>query len=358
VIDESALVVHRRDSAGRPQMAETRLEHLGRNGGTPADELFLVHHYDPPPEKARELRELILTPLSGSSVRLSPDQVSALREHHVEAVLECAGNGRRALRPPAPGTQFGHGLCAVATWTGVRLRDLLAAHGVAVDAATTVEVHAIDSGWAQPENVLATFGKGLPIDKALHPDTLLAWAVNGLPLPHEHGGPLRLVVPGWAGVWWVKWVHEIRCTDRDFHGFWQNERYRYVGGAFGEPVVVTKQLPRALIVSPREGDVVQAGSVEVTGRAWSGGGRIALVDVSFDGGATWTEAELEPQASDWTWVTWTSVGELPADRAAVVCARATDSQGDTQQWDSRRNDLGYGNNGVMQVCVRARAGSN
>jgi DMSO/TMAO reductase YedYZ molybdopterin-dependent catalytic subunit len=348
------LTVHRRDSAQRPQMAETRLEHHAANGRTRTDALFVVHHYEPPPLGAGELGSIRLR-APGTDVGLPIETLRDLPAHRVEALIECAGNGRQMLRPRAPGTQFGYGLCGVAVWEGVSVRDLLAAQGVEPGRWSTLVASGLDRGWAEPEIRFAQFAKGLPQEKALHPDTLLAWSVNGDPLPHEHGGPLRLVVPGWAGVWWVKWVSTLDCTDESFSGFWQHDRYRYVGGGFAEPEVVREQLPRALIVSPLDADVIDGGSLEVTGRAWSGASPVERVDVSTDGGVSWAEARLEAQSGPWTWAHWRHSVEVPRGGVIVISARATDASGARQEWDSRPNDLGYGNNGIMSVMVRGRA---
>jgi DMSO/TMAO reductase YedYZ molybdopterin-dependent catalytic subunit len=352
MIDESLLTVHRRDAADRPQMAETRLEYHASHDSTSNEALFVVHHYEPPPVGADELGRLSLR-APGTTLDLTVAELREFAAQRVEAVIECAGNARRMLRPRAPGTQFGYGLCGVATWEGVRVSDLLA--GVDPDSWSTLVAGGLDHGWAQPENRLAQFAKGLPKEKALHPDTLLAWSVNGDPLPHEHGGPLRLVVPGWAGVWWVKWVCTLECTDERFAGFWQHDRYRYVGGDFPEPEVVREQLPRALIVSPLDDDVVAGGSVEVTGRAWSGAAPIESVEVSTDGGASWASARLEPQSGPWTWARWRHAVQVPRGGLLTISARATDAAGARQEWDSRPNALGYGNNGIMSIMVRGRA---
>jgi formyl-CoA transferase len=350
--NEESLVVHRRDAQGRPQMAETRLERLLPRK-TATQDLFVVHHYEPPPTDAAELGRVLLTPRAGEPVSIPVEDLQRLGTRQVEAVLECAGNGRRHLRVKAPGTQFDRGLVGAATWEGVPLAAVLDEYGFGRDFQTLV-AWGLDRGWAAPENQFAQFGKGLPPAKALHPDTLLAWAVNDEPLPFLHGGPLRLVVPGWAGVWWVKWVTELAGSDVAFEGFWQKERYRYVGGAFDSPEVVYDQLPRALILEPQDGAIVDLGVLEVRGRAWSGGGAVSRVEVTVDGGATWDDASFEPPSSSWGWVEWTAVASLPPTPVVRVSARATDAAGTTQQWDSTENVLGYGNNGIMSITVHTR----
>jgi DMSO/TMAO reductase YedYZ molybdopterin-dependent catalytic subunit len=329
-------------------MAETPVAAHDGAVVTDASELFIVHHYDPPPVGAPDLGHVLMRSIAGTETQITEADVRGLPAREVTAVLECAGNGRKYLEIKAPGTQFGHGLCGVATWRGVSLRDLLEANDARGEFATVV-VRGLDAGWAAPENLFSDFAKGLPCEKALHPDTLLAWELNGEPVPHEHGGPLRLVVPGWAGVWWVKWVTEITCTNDSFHGFWQNQRYRYVGGEYPEPQVVMEQLPRALITSPVAGEYVSS-TTTVRGKAWSGAGPISRVEVSVDGGASWLDAGVAEPEGPWMWVDWTLDVELPA-HAALICARATDATGARQEWTSRQNRLGYGNNGIGPIQV-------
>jgi DMSO/TMAO reductase YedYZ molybdopterin-dependent catalytic subunit len=354
-MDSEALIVHRRDGRGAPQFAETHLSALRAAPTTPQDELFLVHHYDPPPGDAVELGKIELQAPDGSPIAtLTTDSLQGLPQREVRAVIECAGNGRRFVRHKAPGTQFGRGLCGCAVWSGVPLTDVFAAHGVSTDFATVV-VHGADSGWAAPENRFARFGKGLPVEKALHPDTLLAVSLNGERVPHEHGGPIRLVVPGWMGIWWVKWPTSIRCSNEVFAGFWQNERYRYVDGEFEEPVVVTEQLPRALVLEPIDGDFVDGRPLTVSGRAWAGSSEVVSVEVSVDNGRSWVPATLGDRSSRWEWTPWSVNIELHDTPVATISARAVDAGGAVQPWDSRHNRLGYGNNDIQTVTVAVRS---
>lgn len=349
----SGLIVHRADSASRPQMAETPLSRHDGAATTATDDLFVVHHYEPPPPEACELGRVRVRDLAGAQHPVSVETLRGVADRHVEAVLECAGNGRRHARLKAPGTQFDRGLCGNARWTGISLRDLLGNFAVDPRAATVV-AHGLDGGWAAPEQKYARFAKGLPIAKALDEDTILAWALNDEPIPWLHGGPLRLVVPGWAGVWWVKWLSEIALSEDEFDGFWQNERYRYVGGEFDEPEIVREQLPRALITAPIEGAIVPSGPVEIRGKAWSGFGAIVRVEVSVDGGVTWEPAKLDAPSSRWSWLDWRATAALDGNRMVAVCARAVDESGRCQEWEGRRNALGYGNNGIMAVMIGVR----
>lgn len=351
---EAGLLVHRRSADGTPQMAETLLERHAEHEITPNEDFFVVHHYEPPPAQAVELGHFDVRTRAGATTRLTVEDLKRFPAHRIKAVVECAGNGRQFRRHKAPGTQFGRGVCGIAVWEGARLADVLESCGVEPDFKTLV-AQALDAGWVAPEFKHAVFGKGLPREKALHPDTLIAWSMNGEPLPWTHGGPVRLVVPGWCGIWWVKWISELSASDEDYHGFWQHERYRYKGGDFEEPVVVREQLPRALVLAPSEGQVLEPGAATITGKAWSGLGRIARVEVSTDGGTSWEDADLVPGDSRWGWDDWSLSTSFDTAGAHLICARATDESGARQEWDSRPNDLGYGNNEIMVVTVRVQA---
>lgn len=329
-------------------MAESRWHRQG-GGVTPNQEFFIVHHYDPP------------TPLDGPRVAVgasakgtparsfSLPELQAFGEVTERAVLECAGMSRGYLSEKVPGTQWGHGLVGVADWTGVRLVDLFAAADFDTDFTCAV-VSGRDEGTAQPENVHAQFAKGLDRVKAIDPGTLLAWKMNGEPIPHEHGGPLRLVVPGWYGIWWVKWVNKIELTNEPFRGFWQWERYTYqITGPGGE--AVREQLPRALITDPVDGASLTGGRLTVTGLAWAMEPVVA-VDVTADGGRTWHPAVLQDLDSRWSWRRWRLELELGTPLGLrTISARARDADGQCQEWHSKPNRLGYANNAIHSIAV-------
>jgi DMSO/TMAO reductase YedYZ molybdopterin-dependent catalytic subunit len=341
------LTVRARDAVGRPQMAEGSIPQAG--GITAADDFFIVHHYAPA-EVDPAAWSLEVCAGEGPGRSLDLDAIKALPQRSVTALLECAGLSRGHLPEMKPGTQFGNGLVGTAVWTGARLSDVLGAAGLTSGFETLV-VTGSDSGTAQPENVHSDFSKGLPREKALAEDTLLAWGMNGEPLDPLHGGPIRLVVPGWFGVWWVKWPRRLQTVSGSaFGGFWQSARYTYQSEDGGLKSVVQSLLPRSLIVSPAAGARVQRGPLTLSGVAWAGEHAVASVEATTDGGKTWLPAKLAPQDEAWAWVSWQAEVELtgPAGLRAVA-VRATDAAGRTQAWESASNRLGYGNNGIHSI---------
>lgn len=341
VAEDPPLIPRKYDVHARLQMAEGRLDRHSEHG-TPTENLFVVHHYDQP-DTARD-GGVELQGLDGREHKLTNQELKSIGSQEQVAVLECAGNARGLRRHRTPGTQFGCGLFGQARWTGVRLADLLDHCGLEGPWRTAV-IHAPDAGWVQPEDTYASFAKGLPREKALEPDTLLAWGLDDMPLPDAHGGPLRLVVPGWYGIWWVKWVRRIELTAEDFQGFWQRERYTYQDDNGCVRAVVSEQLPRAVILSPLEGQRIR-GDHMVRGLAWAGEHALSAVEVSVDDGATWRPAEITEQVAHWGWARWEApLQGLPCG-VWRVAARATDAGGRTQSWEPEFNRLGYANNGI------------
>jgi len=342
-------LVRKYDAAGRVQMAESSVTSHGSRL-SPQDNLFLVHHYEPP-QPNPDPRLEIVSPATGGSRHVSIGDLRELPARRIVSVQECAGNGRGLLSKRVPGTQFGLGLFHQVEWTGVSLRDLLHEDELRDGDWTTVVVEAEDGGMVMPENVEADFAKGLPRQKALDPDTILAYEMNDGPVPHEHGGPVRLVVPGWYGIWWVKWPRRIRFSSEPFEGFWQKERYTYQADDGSVLSVVTDQLPRALVVHPGVGQSVNPGEdIEIL--AWAGDHQVASVDVSLTDGQEWGAATLVDSGDRWEWSRWRF--QVPGDITPGlwrIAARATDSEGRVQPMSPRRNRLGYGNNCVSPVEV-------
>ena len=336
-----------------------------RNHGLPLEALryeltppglhYVLVHYDIPDTDPEGWR---LT-LGGRVLRPLDLDLDALRARPAvtrRVTLECAGNGRARLSPRPVSQPWLVEAVGTAEWTGVPLAALLAEAGVAeeaVEAVFTGADHGIERGVEQD------YRRSLPLAAAADParDVLVAYAMNGAPLPPQHGSPLRLVVPGWYGMAHVKWLHDITLTDTPYTGFQQSVAYRLRQEAAdpGEPVSL--MAPRALMVPPGFPDfmsrtrVVRPGSVSLIGRAWSGHGPISRVEISEDGGVVWTDAERRHDpAHPWAWCAWRHMWTAtPGLRHLTV--RATDAAGNVQPLTGPWNRGGFANNAVQRVEV-------
>jgi DMSO/TMAO reductase YedYZ molybdopterin-dependent catalytic subunit len=257
--------------------------------------------------------------------------------------LECAGNGRGSLVPPAPGEQWGIGAVGTADWSGVPLADVLAEAAPRPDAVELVFA-GTDRGMVGAVGRELTFERSLPLADV--GQAYLVVAMNGEPLAPNHGAPVRLLVPGRYGMASVKWLNRITAVTAPFRGFFQADRYVIDGAPLG-PIA-----PRAVIAAPAADTVVRAGeAVTIRGYAWAGRGPVGRVEVSTDGGASWADAALGPVAGATAWRSW-SLAWRPATGDATLLARATDAAGDVQPLDQVRTDLGYGNNAAQPVRLR------
>jgi sulfite oxidase len=273
------------------------------------------------------------------------------------AVMECAGNGRAYFREPTGTVLWKRGAVGCPRWTGVRLADVLNACGVRPEAVYTAH-HSPDRALEGDGPALS---RGIPLAKALSPETLIAFAINGEPLPLLHGGPLRIVAPGYPGAAWQKWLQRLELRDREHDGpkmtgLW----YRMPRAPLrpGEPVdesvmeVLTDMPVKSLVTFPAEGFVMPAGAaLAVRGQAWSGHVPLARVEVSFDGGATWRAASLAPQTAErFAWRRFTATLDAPPPGAIEIVARAFDAKDNAQPLDSAPwNPRGYCNNVVHRV---------
>lgn len=262
--------------------------------------------------------------------------------------MECAGNGRVLMDPVPAGTPWGLGAVSAAEFGGARLRDLVAAAQPAPDTAELVFTGA-DRGVVDPEGEIP-YAFSLPLAEVDSTDPILAWEMNGDPLPEEHGFPLRLVVPGGYGMQSVKWLSGITALQRPFLGHFVR-KYRFFGDA-DEPegTPVSRMKVRSLVLDPAEGAMLPLSDMTISGIAWSGVAPIAGVEV--DVGDGWMGATVEPSSQHphapvpWS-VPWTP--EQPGPVA--IRARATDASGDRQPLQSRWNANGYANNVVHRVDV-------
>ena len=272
------------------------------------------------------------------------------------AVIECAGNGRAFFPQPAGTVMWRHGAVGCVRWTGVRLGDLLQKCGLLPQAVYT--------GHHSPDIYLDGSGpaisRGLPIDKALAPETLVAFALNGEPLPALHGGPLRLVAPGYPGASFQKWLMRIEVREREHDGERMGDgHYRMprTPQRYGEPFdhaefeIITDMPVKSLITAPQDGFVATSSEpLHIGGHAWSGHTPVAKVELSFDGGGSWRAASLAPAPDRFAWRRFEFTLERPPRGPIEIVTRATDAAGHTQPMQSVPwNPRGYCNNMVHRV---------
>jgi sulfite oxidase len=348
------LIVHEQE----PFNAETNLAALAEGPLTAAD-AFYVRGHGPVPRPDRAGWHFRVHGLVERELELSLSTLrEAFQERHVTATLQCAGNRRAglvAMREIPGEAPWGPGATGTAIWTGVALGDVLALAKPARDA-LHVGFEGIDlcSQASPPER----FGGSIPLDKACRPEVLLAWGMNGEPLPLVHGAPLRVVVPGYIGARSVKWLERIEVRSTPWPGYFQHVVYRLVpedatpGPGVGMPLGLIAL--NADVLSPADGETVAAGPVEVRGYAFAGGDRhVARVDVSIDGSTNWSQAELLDDYGRWAWRHWRATVVLaPGEHEIVV--RAWDSSAATQPEDEAAvwNPKGYVNNARPRIRVR------
>ena len=326
-----------------PYNAETPLDRLD-GGIVGVGDFFVRSHFAVPAIAPGAWRCLV----DGNSLDL--ETLKSFPARRVTVTLECAGNGRTLLKPQVAGAPWNLGGVSTAEFEGVPLREVLSRAG-AGSGAREILFRGADAGTVASGRTV-TFERSLPLEVAMEPDVLVAWGMNGAPLAPEHGAPVRLVVPGWYGVASVKWLVGIQSLATAFTGHFQTDSYVYKGfPGFPDGTPVGPMRVRAIIAKPEDGASIGAGEIEVKGSAWSGEAAVARVEVSVDGGRTWNDAALKPSgvraAIGWTAALRVSPGDVE------IRARATDAAGNTQPDDPPWNTLGYGNNAVHRVTVRA-----
>ncbi len=299
---------------------------------TPNRRFFVRSHFYIPQIEAGKW-QLSIEGLVEKPYRLTLAELGRMPSVERVVTMECAGNGRAYFEPHVAGIQWRKGAVGTARWKGVRVRDLLARAGLKPEA-KHIAFDGADTGLVTAPD----FIRSVPVEKCLHPDTLLATHMNGVPLPLEHGFPVRMITPGWEGAASIKWLTKITAIPDEVDGFFMKTAYRYPMRRVkpGEAVdakdmaALTSLTVKSLITSPRG---------PVTGAAWAGEADIARVEVSTDGGKTWNEARLGAEKVPFAWRRF-SYPSKPA-AGATVMARASDSQGRTQPTTPAWNPSGY-----------------
>ena len=281
---------------------------------TPTDLFFVRMHYAIPKIDRTKWRLRVEGEVE-RAFELNYDELTKLASKKVLALLECAGNTRSFLKPKVPGVQWSLGAVGNANWTGVPLSILLDRAGVK-QTAREVILEGADEGPAElaggPRGNVR-FARSVPLAKALK-DVLLAYKINDVDLPAEHGFPVRAIVPGWYSVASVKWLQRVIVIDRPFNGYYQTLDYSFWVRVNGNPELeaLRKMQIKSEIARPIEGETIQVNSkVRVHGAAWTGEGEVAKVELSVDGGATWNETKYNQSLNRTPRRLWNSIGERP-----------------------------------------------
>jgi DMSO/TMAO reductase YedYZ molybdopterin-dependent catalytic subunit len=322
---------------------------------TPNDVFFIRSHYiatrvDP----ARWT--LMVDGAVSRPLQLTLDDLRKFPPTEATCVLQCAGNGRALFRPAMPGVQWRYGAVGNARWTGARVKDVVERAGLKGAAR-----HLHTFGSDVPPRQVPAFHRSLEIDKVLE-DGIIAYEMNGEPLSHDHGAPARLVVPGWAGDHWMKWLRRISPSMTPQTGFYMDTAYRYPsqpgkpGQAFKpeEMHPLTEMFVKSTITSASAR--ARAGApVTIRGFAFSGAPDIATVEVTDDEGATWRPADLDPRHDAYAWRLWWFTWTPASAGTRQLVVRATDSRGAVQPKEPAWNQSGYLHNGWHAVRIEVTA---
>ncbi|HEY1309347.1 MAG TPA: molybdopterin-dependent oxidoreductase [Pseudolabrys sp.] len=343
----------------RPPNFESPIEYF-RTPITPNDQFFVRYHLADIPEiKAENYKISVGGDGANGQVELTLDDLKKMPAVEVVAVNQCSGNRRGLSKPHVAGVEWGYGAMGCARWKGAKLKDVLDKVGLKKE---TIEI-SFNGADGPVVDKTPDFIKSIPVWKAIDESTIIAYEMNGAPLPHFNGFPARLVVPGWTGTYWMKHLITITALTKPLTGFWMNPAYRIPIGIF--PIAqrftsqeyapntpITEMVVNSLITSHRDGAKVSAGKVTVSGMAWDGGYGIRSVSVSTDGGKSWSSAALGQDLGRYALRPWSF--DLTAKRGAnTVMVNATNKIGQGQVSDLIFNGAGYHNNVMQNITLTA-----
>lgn len=343
----------------RPPNYESPLEYFD----TPitANDRFYVRYHlaDIPQVDAKTYKIVIGGEGANSRIEITLDDLRKFPAYEIIAVNQCSGNRRGLSQPHVPGVQWGHGAMGCARWKGARLKDLLDKAGLNKEA---IEV-AFNGADGPVFDGTPDFIKSLPVWKATDESTLVAYEMNGEPLPYLNGFPARLIVPGWTGTYWMKHLVDINVLARPETGYWMTTAYRLPADEFpelarfatqesGASAPITEMVVNSLITSHRDQAQVRSGDVVVRGLAWDGGHGIRTVEASIDGGQTWSAATLGDDLGRYAFRPWSFAFAAKRGRNTVT-VKATNMLGQTQAAALRFNPAGYHNNVMQSVTLNA-----
>jgi DMSO/TMAO reductase YedYZ molybdopterin-dependent catalytic subunit len=311
---------------------------------TPNEHFYVRSHLPVPAALDASSWKLSVEGEVDAPVTLSVADLRALPAHTVTVTLECAGNGRAFFEPTVAGLQWKKGAVGTARWTGARVADILA-RAKARSAGRFVFMQGAD----RPLGTMPAFVRQMPMDKARHADTIVAYEMNGQPIPPVHGFPMRAIVPGWEGAYAMKWLTSLRVSVQESDSFWVATGYRYPvrrvapGAAVDakDMAPLTGLVVKSLITTPADGASLPAGPVTVAGFAWAGEVDVTRVDISTDHGATWQAARLVGEQQRYAWRRFEHSFHAKGPEAYLILSRATDAKGAMQPAVAHWNPSGY-----------------
>jgi DMSO/TMAO reductase YedYZ molybdopterin-dependent catalytic subunit len=345
----------------RPPNYETPIELL-RTAITPNDAFFVRYHLSDIPEvNADAWRLSVGGEGANREASLTFAELKRLPAVEVAAVCQCSGNRRGLFEPHVPGVEWGYGAMGCARWKGVRLKDVLDRVGLKTEALEIV-VAGTDKGAVDKT---PAFIKSIPVWKAIEDTTIVAYEMNGRPLPHWNGFPARVVVPGWTATYWMKHVSRINVVTKPFDGFWMKSAYRIPLGKF--PIVarfasqetavntpITEMVVNSLLTSHTDGATVKAGgNVTIGGLAWDAGYGIHAVEISTDGGSNWTAAALGEDIGRFAFRAFSHAVAMPMKGSYKIMARASNKIGQSQATALIANPAGYHHNVIQTLNLVA-----
>ena len=325
---------------------------------TPTEAFYVRTHF-PIPKIDKNKWRLRVEGEVKKPFELGYDELLKLESRTIPATLECAGNNRNFLEPKVKGAQWGLGAVGNAEWTGVPLSILLDRAGVSSGAGEVILEGADGGKLEDPKSPAGElrFARSIPLTKARE-DVLLAYKMNEVDLPAQHGFPLRAIVPGWYAMASIKWLERIIVTSKPFNGYYQTLDYAYWKrrGEIADLVPLSEIAIKAEIARPGQGEIVSANSkVRIHGAAWTSDDEITKVEVSTDGGSTWSEAKLIGVAKRNAWRLWEFDWKTPSKPGKQkLIARATDSRGRTQPIERDPDRGTYMINHLLPIAVEVR----
>jgi len=341
----------------RPPQLETPFAVFDQGVYTPNDAFFVRWHLSNIPQQVdATTHRIAVTGEVNRPLNVSLNDLATLPQHEIAAVNQCSGNGRGLSSPRVAGGQWDNGAMGNAIWTGVRLRDVLDRAGLK-STAKQIQFDGLE-GPALPTT--PDFRKSLDVDKALGDDILIAYAMNGVPLPLLNGYPVRLIVPGWYSTYWVKMLSAITVLDHVDDNFWMKTAYRIPAAPCGcqapgtkvPTVPITRLNVRSFITNIADGaSVPSSPTAIVRGIAFDGGAGITMVKFSSDGGATWTMATLGLDLGKYSFREWTARFNAEPGKQYALQSVATAEDGATQPLTLAWNSSGYARNVIETVKV-------